>query len=84
MGAVLGMLSTKVFIVCVILYFVAEKIVMDFVEIHLKKHFDTWDDDIIKGIVDKKYPWQMYVYALIKISTLIVGFFALLITIFNL
>lgn len=84
MGTVLGMLSTKVFIVCVILYFVSEKIVMSFVDTHLEKHFDTWDDDVIKGIENRKYPWQLYVYAFVKIATLIVGFFALLITIFNL
>lgn len=76
MGTILGMLSTKVFIVCVILYFVTEKIMVSWVESNMF--------DVALTKLTKEYPWQMYVYALVKIIILIVGFFALLITIFNL
>lgn len=78
MATVLGMLSIKVLIVCVILYYASEKIIIKW----LSKR-DKFYDTIMAKAFDE-YPWQVYAYALVKIATLIVGFFALLITIFNL
>lgn len=78
MGTVLGMLSTKVFIVCVILYCASNKIM----EKWMSKRDIFYDTIMAKAFGE--YPWQLYVYAVVKIATLVVGFFALLITTFNL
>jgi hypothetical protein len=76
MGTILGMLSVKVFLVCVILYFVTEKITKSWVK------SNRLDVRIAK--LTKDYPWQVYAYALVEYVILIVGFIALLITISNL